>query len=370
MTLASGDAAVKYLALLKDSLLEAIDAKIFYVTVGLSLVLTLVVASISFKPVPAKEALQDITKKFAAVFRERGRSMQAEFHSADYQLTDLQQLNDTTEPQASDYRFTLTAQEGRFRSAAAYWNRSAGDDPGVTTLQPLSDEVLGDFIKSQFAIFGNVEVTHVRRIKAAKGDTIAFEVETRGTKGIRGWQHEPCLLFGAVPLTFLRGSLGYMVYWIEDELVNGFGAWIGILIGVVITAFFIPNMLRKGTIDLLLAKPIHRTTLLIYKYLGGLMFVFLNSAVAVIGMWLALGWRSGIWATGFLLTIFVLTYFFAILYAVSTLFAVLTRSAVVAMLVTFAVWVVLFVVGVSYKGLEQIRKDPAMSKELPIPEWV
>ena len=46
---------MKYLALLKDSLLEAIDAKVFYVTIGLSLVLTLIVGSISFKPMPADE---------------------------------------------------------------------------------------------------------------------------------------------------------------------------------------------------------------------------------------------------------------------------------------------------------------------------
>ena len=52
--------------------------------------------------------------------------------------------------------------------------------------------------------------------------------------------------------------------------------------------------------------------------------MFLNSAVAVGGIWLVLGLRSGIWSPGFLATILILTFFFAILYAVSAFFAVLT----------------------------------------------
>ena len=166
----------------------------------------------------------------------------------------------------------------------------------------------------------------------------------------------------------MRSSVGYRVWWIEDFLVNGIGAWIGILLGVVITAFFIPNMLRKGTIDLLLVKPIHRTTLLIYKYLGGLSFVFLNSVVAVGGIWLVLGLRSGIWSFGFLATILVLTFFFAILYAVSALFGVLTRSAIVSILITCFVWAILWVVGQIYIGLDLVRSESRIRSQ--IPDWV
>src|SRR5204863_726439 len=118
--------------------------------------------------------------------------------------------------------------------------------------------------------------------------------------------------------------------------------WIGSLVtllaSIIITSFFIPNMLRKGTVDLLIVKPIHRWVLLVYKYVGGLTFVLLNTAVALGGIWLALGLRSGIWANTFLLMIFVYTFFFAILYAVSTLVAVMTRSAIATILLTCAAW--------------------------------
>ena len=37
----------------------------------------------------------------------------------------------------------------------------------------------------------------------------------------------------------------------------------------------------------MLSKPIRRPALLVYKYLGGLTFVFLLTAVTVLGVWAA-----------------------------------------------------------------------------------
>ena len=361
---------MKYLAILKDSLLEAIDTKVFYVMVGLSCLLTLIVASVSFQAVPAEQALKKIGDRSIMVYRDRGRSLRGDFRPVHYAFEDLKQLNDATEPQAGDYRFTLVASEVQLRAAASVWDLPADSEDPPPTAKAVTDDVLQDFVKSQFAVYGNVDFIKVERVKASKPGDMAFLVETKGSKGARGWLHDPSLFFGAIPLTSLGLSLGVYIYFIEGLLVNGIGAWVGILIGVVITAFFIPNMLRKGTIDLLLAKPIHRTTLLIYKYIGGLTFVFLNSLVAVGGMWLSIGFRSGVWATGFLLTIFVLTFFFAILYAVSALFSVLTRSAIVSILMTFAAWFLLWIVGTGYTQLEVIRNDAGLSKQLTIPGWI
>src|SRR5260370_37088846 len=108
--------------------------------------------------------------------------------------------------------------------------------------------------------------------------------------------------------------------WIEHRLVNVLGAPIALLVSVVRAVFSIPNMLRKGTVDLLLVKPIRRPTLLLYKYVGGLTFIFLNTALAVGGVWLVLSLRSGVWAPGFLMSIPLITFYFAILYSLSTLF--------------------------------------------------
>src|SRR5262249_43790368 len=140
--------------------------------------------------------------------------------------------------------------------------------------------------------------------------------------------------------------------------------WVTLIISIVMTAFFIPNMLRKGTVDLLIVKPIHRPVLLVYKYLGGLTFILLNTTVAIGGVWLALGLKSGVWANNFLLMIPTLTFFFAILYAVSALFGVISRSPIVAILVTCLAWFMFFSVGAAY-GVVDGRSHYEQDRNLP-----
>ena len=96
-------------------------------------------------------------------------------------------------------------------------------------------------------------------------------------------------------MPFFSTSLNGAVYWIEDRLINRYGAWIGILAGVVITAFFIPNMLRKGTIDLLLAKPVQALVALALQVCRRSFVCLLEPPFVIVGLWLVLGLRSGIW---------------------------------------------------------------------------
>jgi ABC-type transport system involved in multi-copper enzyme maturation permease subunit len=327
-----------FFAILKDSFREAIDTKVFYVMLGLSGLLILLIGSVSFRPVPVQEQLEGLAQTLNWVLRlqAQGKPMRCE-------IRDFHQDHEDREPWQRDYRFKF---------AVIF--------PDAMTATMLSRQLRRDFrqlLREGFYWLDNLEIEDV---KTTDPLTVELLVSSQGTKitDARGWTHEPSLFFGALSLTWFRASLGYMVYWIENRLVNTIGAWITILIGVVVTAFFIPNMLRKGTIDLLLAKPIYRSTLLLFKYVGGLMFLFLNALVIVVGIWLALGLRSGIWAEGFLLTVLILTYFFAILYTVSTLFGVLTRSPIVAILMTCAAWLVLWIVGFTYDKLEEWKRPP------------
>jgi ABC-type transport system involved in multi-copper enzyme maturation permease subunit len=151
--------------------------------------------------------------------------------------------------------------------------------------------------------------------------------------------------------------------------VLSIGSWVAILVSVIITAFFIPNMLHKGTIDLMLVKPIRRGSLLLSKFLGGLTFIFLNTTFAVVGIWFALGLRSGIWANSFLLMVFILTFFFAVLYAVSALFAVLTRSAIVAIMMTLGAWFFFVIVGTLFQLFDQQRQREESGKVAQENHW-
>src|SRR5205814_8418581 len=71
----------------------------------------------------------------------------------------------------------------------------------------------------------------------------------------------------------------------------------------------------------------------------------INTAIAIVVVLLTLSLRSVIWAPGFLMSIPVITFSFAILYALSTLFGVLTRSPITAILLTVLFWFFLFLLG-------------------------
>ena len=354
---------MKYLAILKDSLREAIDSKVFYVTVGLSVLLVLFVASVSFRPLTMEEELQAGLRQLNWILSLQSQS-QAQKESMRFEITDFEQRNDATEPWQGDYRFSLHMHlPGEAGASKTTTGQIRGLLRALRGAAGLSSGPVQQLLQARFPWLNNLIVTEGQ---SANRNEEVYIVTTTGTKitSRAHWPHEPSLFFGAVPLGFFDQSLGHAVHFVEDTLVNGIGAWATVLVGIVVTAFFIPNMLRKGAVELLLAKPIHRTTLLIFKYLGGMSFMFVNSALVVLGIWLVLGWRSGVWATGFLLSIFILTFFFAILYAVSALFGVWTRSAIVAILMTCFVWFGLWLVGFLQTSLEALRRQEARDQTL------
>jgi ABC-type transport system involved in multi-copper enzyme maturation permease subunit len=242
--------------------------------------------------------------------------------------------------------------------------------PSITPedMQGVTDEMMDDFIKNQFAIYAAMDQVSVRRVTTGvKEPGYAFEVETKSSGSVRGWPYVTRGLFGAFTLS-RSATLGDMLFTIQDSIVNGIGAGVTLLIAVILTAFFIPNMIRKGSLDLLIAKPISRLKLLIFKYIGGLLFILILSGFTVGGVWVVLGIRSGVWNPEFLLVIPILTFTFAILYSLSTMLGVLTRSAIVAILLTCLFAAFLYVVGFAKSTLDLVRADPKLKEE--VPTWV
>ena len=244
---------------------------------------------------------------------------------------------------------------------------SQEDQKKLLTFQ-LTDQMMVDFIRERLEYHYNVKVESVERTPAPLHGPQEFKVTT-GPSDPRNWPHTVSLFFGAVSLEQMAGahSLGQVVYALQNNLVNGVGAGLAIALGVIITSFYIPNMLRKGSVDLMLSKPITRPMLLVYKYIGGLSFMFIFATAAVGSTWLVFGLRTGLWNPQFLVLIPVLTFGFGILYAISTLMAVLTRSAIASLLVTLAFNGLLWVVTLGYNQVDSARNGPL--KEF-IPPWV
>ena len=355
----------QFFAVLKDSFREAVDGFVIYVMLGLAAIIILVVASMSFTPVGPGEAFDAIGKRFAMTFPDKGRSrVISASRDNTYKATDVQ-------PEGDGYRLRLTvtgrsqsttdgkheAEKGdSFRRTVAAWSKMPGRTMKASDF--AGEQGKGGQKGPDIEFTFNQEAT-------AEEPTYAFDVTTSGGSSVRGWPHAMRLFFGTVTVSE-NASLGQVLWIIEDQIINGLGGALALLIGLIITAFFIPNMLRKGSIDLLLSKPMGRSELLIYKYVGGLTFVFLVTAFTVGGIWLAIALRSGYWDPSFLAVIPLLTFTFAIVYAVSTAVAVFTRSPIAAMIVSIGFMLFLYIVGQVKSVFDSIRVEDRGGN---IPEW-
>ena len=360
---------MKFVAILKDSVREAMDSKVFYVMIGLSALTVLFVASISYQPVSVENDLTRMTQSLTFLMARQSHGMPA----LSIRIEDFKQTNDTPsdEPWLADYRFRIVWE----------FPEELGPDKFPKEARRELVKSTRDMMRQGFSYLNDVEVTEDDK---SSSKTVALIIQSHGSSASSksGWLHEPRILF-AIPVSFIRMPLGDLVNIIETSLVNTFGAGIALLLSTIITAFFIPNMLRKGSVDLLLVKPVHRATLLLYKFVGGLSFIFLNTVFIVAGIWLVVGLRSGLWSLGFLLSILVITYQFAVYYSISTLFGVLTRSPIVSILVTCFAWFIFWLIGTGYGVVDATRlmTDPQAAHDIglaqgqqltekPFPDWV
>jgi ABC-type transport system involved in multi-copper enzyme maturation permease subunit len=348
---------MKYFAILKESLREALDSKVLYVLFALSTIAILFVASLSFKPLSAEQtmsqffwgngfptiilALDSHKPQYMSGQAMSRHMMQHSERFAQFHLDKVELIRGNADAPESDYALTIT-------------RRSVPPLAGKEQPNPAKglEDVRGIFQDAEDLGLLKIGEVQVLLSEQPQPNTTHYKVILHGTRLTHHiWAAEPSFLFGMFPLDLMPVPVGYQLY-VLSSIVLGFGSWAAVLLGVIITSLFIPNMLHKGTIDMLLVKPIHRWTLLLYKYVGGLTFIFLSTAYAMIGMWFVIGIRTSIWAHSALLMIFTLTFFFAILYAISTFVAVMTRSTITAILTTIGAWFLFFVIGAANQHFE------------------
>ena len=394
---------MKPLAILKDSLREAWDSKTLLVMLILAGLFLVAVASIGYTQAPAQTVFEDFMQELSSpVLRiDRGRKAVPMMGSAEgppralatYTVTTFRTVKDATHAPNGEYEFTIVVKPGsakkdpngppdakkdgakkdepkkeepkkdgelqadEFETAVALWHEDGTGKflkiEGRNELDPskikvrmgaVTEEMVRDYFATELERRTQVPITGFERLPAENPGERVYKITTGPSTEPRVWPVRFSVLFGAweseSPL-----PLGILLYTIQDLLISSVGGLIIILIAVIVTAFFIPNMLRPGSVVMLLSKPISRTTLLLFKYLGGLFFVLILSAFTVGGVWLITGIRAGVWAPGVFAVVPLMTLSFGILYAVSTVAAVWTRNSIVAILVTLAFAGFLWLVG-------------------------
>ncbi len=327
-----------FLAILRDSYKEAVSGWLLQTMMILAVLFMVFILSLSYRHVPPEEA---ITKQFNIlniVYQNNTDLGKPNFKVENFKQTTAGSY------WRSDYQFEVVL---RCPDEASL--KKAMDMPGFPSTATAQTHFMKEVIN-----FKEIEGKVVKATPPNEHRIGYVSHDTNVEDGM-SWPSYPKILFG-IELDVFRISPRSMVYRLEKNIFGDFGMLAGLIISVIVTAGFIPNILRKGALDLYISKPLGRAQLLLMKYFGGLVYVVLLGSFTIFGIWVVIGLKTGVWSSGFLMMIPVTTFYFALLYAISTLAAVLTRNNLATILITLFVWALVTGVGYAHESVEQINE--------------
>lgn len=120
---------------------------------------------------------------------------------------------------------------------------------------------------------------------------------------------------------------------------------ITVFVALVVTSPIIPETFRSNSLHLLLSKPISRMWLFLFKFFGGCIFVLVNIAFLLTGLYFIAGIRFDIWNEGLLACIPLLLFVFMIFYSVSALVGLLWGNSIVSVIACILFWLFCLVLG-------------------------
>ena len=187
--------------------------------------------------------------------------------------------------------------------------------------------------------FGIVTITHLLLLLAMQTDVADGVITSLRVFGLQA---------GGGGGNFRLGEQGGGVMAIDAATVAAgierAVAWmlypIGVILGLFATASLVPRMLEKGSIDLLLSKPVSRPAILISRWLGAYLVAAANMVYLVAGVGLILGWKLGVWHWGFLFSGLMMAAYFGALLGFLVLWGVLMRSTTIGIMMTVMVYFV------------------------------
>jgi hypothetical protein len=139
-------------------------------------------------------------------------------------------------------------------------------------------------------------------------------------------------------LPLSRTQLMPVLRVVVNQIVNFMVGALGGFAAILVTASMITQTFEPGSIDLLLSKPVSRTLVFLTKFAGGCIFIGLNAAYFVAGMYLVAGWRFDLWIPKLFWCIPVFLFMFVVFYSVCSLAGVLSRNTIVAIVLTIVFW--------------------------------
>lgn len=132
-------------------------------------------------------------------------------------------------------------------------------------------------------------------------------------------------------------------------------AWLACLLALVASAGLFPELVSSGTVETLLARPVPRWRLYLFKFTGGLLFTALQVTVFCAASFLVIGLRGGAWEPGLFLAVPMVTLLYSYLFSISAFIGTVTRSGIAALLLTVLAWGFLFTLNTSEQMVNSFR---------------
>ena len=299
-----------------------------FVLLAIGLLLVLLCAGVSFESIPVEEALRLQALHWNQITTGRGMRMRVHSYGTGPVVREVRPRSG--EEGTTTFHLAYSQKEDLDGLVLSLRKEGGGNSQG-----PVTREEWISFVEGRVRHSGYTSV----RAELLEESPPTFLVSVRADRPYElVGAHQMRILFGALKFPLDDTSVAESVVVIQMLLAGTFAGSIGVLVAVLVCASFVPNMLQKGTLDPLLARPLGRARLLLFKYLGGLWFVTLLAAFITVGCGLALGVGSGFYNSWFVACTGTVTAVFAVVYSVTVLFGVLTRSFGASALLSIGVW--------------------------------
>ncbi len=127
-----------------------------------------------------------------------------------------------------------------------------------------------------------------------------------------------------------------MIIVIESFIAVFFAFCGGIFFSIFATASLVPSMLEKGSVEVLISKPLSRAQLFIGRYLGAQSIMVLNIIYLIGGSWLILSIKTGVWYFPYLYAIPMVIVSFVFMYTLMAFVGLVSKSTGVTIMIAYS----------------------------------
>jgi ABC-2 family transporter protein len=348
----------KYLAVIKDSFREALVSRVLWLLLVLITLLLLVIAPLGYHEVVTwrlgdgdVRGWEHLMDKVRVDGPKEEPSPSKRIHTLfDDELQKRLakvKIPGVDKDANNPFEFIGLAEDFR-KSLNEQLERTDFYDEASFESVPMLSKELRDLRDADMATLDEPDVARFNRLllEASFPDLVRGSPPTSVQLKYGWWEFfDPIPLRRATLQEWLQSGAAFVMTW--------FVGAIGVLVAILVTSPIVPQMFETGSLHLLLSKPISRWLLFLSKFVGGCSFICICATYLVVGMWLILGTRFGVWDPKLLIGIPIYLFVFAIYYAVSALFGVIYRSPIVCIVVTILFWGACFLVGTLKDAFEK-----------------